>query len=408
VKNRATAARWIVALSALLFAPLAEASLARTASPATEPPALTLAPPATEPSGFFLFDGDELARTGNDRAQSFHPLAAVSLLPEDASLDLAPELETRYPKTRVWAIDVLGSTLVSRSTELSLETHWACGDFSCGLASGGRKDPLGLCLGFFNGEPCSATAARADRALDKVKKALRIGAESDAGAVVEAFTDSVVDAAKLFLVDPLRAGEATGTAIGSGASVGETALAVVQDVGRASALAAGAGTVVKVAGKGAGAVKSLTRFGNELGEARAGLTKGAAEGISELAPTFSAPARGRFPQNAVAGTAREQTALAELNPNPGQILKQRTIFDEGGRALFQGKGRRLDAVRVEDGVVTGAFEITSPGEALRARKIRQIFRGDELISREGSYVLGPNGEKIPFAPGLQTTVITRP
>jgi hypothetical protein len=144
MKKRSPVVPALAALAALFLAPLAEASLARTAPPANEPPALTLASPAPEPSGFSLFDGHELARSENDHAQSFHPLAAVSLLSEDASLDLALEPEARYPKTRVWAIDVLGSTLVSRSSELSLESHWACGDFSCGLASGGRKDPLGL------------------------------------------------------------------------------------------------------------------------------------------------------------------------------------------------------------------------------------------------------------------------
>ncbi len=134
---------WLPALALALMTPLAEASLPRTTSSAIEPPALTLAAPA--PAGFSLFVGDELARSENDHAQGFHPLAAVSLISKggaDGILVSAEELS--YPKTRVWAIDVLGSTLVSRSSGLSLETHWACGDFSCGLVSGGRKDPLGL------------------------------------------------------------------------------------------------------------------------------------------------------------------------------------------------------------------------------------------------------------------------
>ena len=96
--------------------------------------------PAPE-SVFSLFAGDELEGVANERLATFHPLAAVSLLVDDRA---PPELGPRYPKTRVWAIGVLGSTLVSRSSGLSLETQWACGDFSCGLASGGRKDPLGL------------------------------------------------------------------------------------------------------------------------------------------------------------------------------------------------------------------------------------------------------------------------
>jgi len=134
------------ALITLLFDASAEASLPRTSAPVIEAPALTLASPAPEPFGFSLFEGTELARAAAapGSAESFHPLAAVSLLSEDLRHDLAPRSDVSYPKTRVWAIDVLGSTLVSRSTELSLETHWACVDFSCGLASGGRKDPLGL------------------------------------------------------------------------------------------------------------------------------------------------------------------------------------------------------------------------------------------------------------------------
>jgi hypothetical protein len=134
------------ALITLLFDASAEASLPRTSAPVIEAPALTLASPAPEPFGFSLFEGTELAHAAAESsgAPSFHPLAAVSLLDKLLQTDLAPRSDVSYPKTRVWAIDVLGSTLVSRSTELSLESHWACGDFSCGLASGGRKDPLGL------------------------------------------------------------------------------------------------------------------------------------------------------------------------------------------------------------------------------------------------------------------------
>ena len=136
-----------------LAVPRAEASISRAAGPAL---ASTNASPSIERSltleevprlepRFDLFAGDELAASQNDRAQSFHPLAAVSLISKDgAEGPLVSADELSYPKIRVWAIDVLGSILVSRSSELSLETHWACSDFSCGLASGGRKDPLGL------------------------------------------------------------------------------------------------------------------------------------------------------------------------------------------------------------------------------------------------------------------------
>jgi hypothetical protein len=139
---------------ALSLASRSQASLTRASSSELAPAAVSPSiarPLALEESRTFeprfdLFAGDELTRAATEpgSVETFHPLAAVSLLPEDARLDLAPEPDARYPKTRVWAIDVLGSTLVSRSSGLSLESDWACVDFSCGLVSGGRKDPLGL------------------------------------------------------------------------------------------------------------------------------------------------------------------------------------------------------------------------------------------------------------------------
>ncbi|MBL8114292.1 MAG: hypothetical protein JNK60_15530, partial [Acidobacteria bacterium] len=111
------------------------------------------------------------------------------------------------------------------------------------------SDPEGLCLGFFGGEPCSITANRFDRALEALKNRARFGASTTHGALVEAATDTLVDTIKLFVVDPLRAGEATGTAVGSDAGALETGLAVFQDVGRAAAIAGGAGSAAKVAGK---------------------------------------------------------------------------------------------------------------------------------------------------------------
>jgi hypothetical protein len=155
MKTRARIVSGLAALAALLLAPLAEASLPRTSTPATEASAPALVSPDPESSPFLLFEGNELAgaAAASQRVERFHPLAAVSLLSQDAHLDLAPEADARYPKTRVWAIDVLGSTLVCRSAGLSLESDWACVDFSCGLVSGGRKDPLGLQTGFEEYEP---------------------------------------------------------------------------------------------------------------------------------------------------------------------------------------------------------------------------------------------------------------
>ena len=42
---------------------------------------------------------------------------------------------------------------------------------------------------------------------------------------------TAIDATEVFFIDPLRAGAATGEAVGSGASAGTVVLAVVQDTG---------------------------------------------------------------------------------------------------------------------------------------------------------------------------------
>jgi hypothetical protein len=174
----------LLLLSVALVCKVAEASLTRPATlgptPTSAPLALDNAPALDDSRGseprFDLFAGDELLRGENERPPTFHPLAAVSLLPEDARLDLAPEPDARYLKTRVWAIDVLGSTLVTVSTGLSLEAHWACGDFSCGLSSGGRKDPLGL----------QTPGEELDPSVDVVQKAIVAAGEATGAAVQDA------------------------------------------------------------------------------------------------------------------------------------------------------------------------------------------------------------------------------
>ena len=52
-----------------------------------------------------------------------------------------------------------------------------------------------------------------------------------------------------FVLDPLRSGEATGEAIGSGSGALDTTLALVQDVGRGAVIAGGVGIAAKAAGK---------------------------------------------------------------------------------------------------------------------------------------------------------------
>jgi len=110
-------------------------------------------------------------------------------------------------------------------------------------------------------------------------------------------------------------------------------------------------------------------------------------------------------RNAKDGARRETEVTAELkNEGGGEILEQRTIYDsDGTRAIAaDGKGRRLDHVRVEDGKATQVVETTSPTEALRGRKLDQVARGDELIKREGTYIKDSAGNKIPFADDLET------
>lgn len=74
---------------------------------------------------------------------------------------------------------------------------------------------------------------------------------------------TALDVTETFLVDPLRVGDATGQAVGEGAGAFDVGLAVVTDVGRGAAIAAGSGMVVKGVGK---AARGVTRF-DDLGEA---------------------------------------------------------------------------------------------------------------------------------------------
>ncbi len=171
MKSRATAARWIAALAALFLAPLAEASLTRSTSPTIEQktPALALPSPTSEPSGFSLFDGNELASAAaeSESAESFHPLAAVSLLSKDgAEAPLVSAEELIYPKTRYRVFGLLGTPILGELRGVSLELHWRSASFSCGLASGTvgwlSQDPLGdrdspNLYGFVGGRPHEAT-----------------------------------------------------------------------------------------------------------------------------------------------------------------------------------------------------------------------------------------------------------
>lgn len=129
------------------------------------------------------------------------------------------------------------------------------------------SDPTGECLGFGDGT-CADFANAAKKKLDKVR--LLVDKHSGSTVVdtaVNAQVGFALDVVDTFLFDPLRVGDATGTAIGSGASVGAIAMAVVQDVGRAAAVAGGAGTVIKTgvrgvsaAGRGITALRAASRL----------------------------------------------------------------------------------------------------------------------------------------------------
>lgn len=126
-------------------------------------------------------------------------------------------------------------------------------------------DPRGLCLGF-NDEVCSATADRFS-AWIREKEA---GAYSDEAGLVGFMQDWAVgaaaDAAEMFLADPLRVGESTGEAVGSGASGGQVALAVLEDFGRASSIAGPLAGGARLVGVGSKAARAMSRGRRALAE----------------------------------------------------------------------------------------------------------------------------------------------
>jgi hypothetical protein len=145
-------------LLALLAPSHAEASLERASTPELAPASASLSieraltleeSPVPEPR-FGLFEGNEFMRATHESAQSFHPLAAVSLLPSET----ASVLDESYPKTRVWAFDAFSQRVIGVSSGLSVELHWGSARFSAGLASDEREDPLGL-----EGGPQNPTAS---------------------------------------------------------------------------------------------------------------------------------------------------------------------------------------------------------------------------------------------------------
>jgi hypothetical protein len=126
-------------------------------------------------------------------------------------------------------------------------------------------------------------------------------------------------------------------------------------------------------------------------------------------PVASGSAVKKIVENALDGASRETRVTNRLREGAGEILEQKTIYGaDGKRAIASdGKGRRLDQVRVENGTATEVFETTSPTEALRSRKVQQVSRGDELMNTGGTYIKGNNGEKIPFKKDIETQVVNK-
>jgi hypothetical protein len=217
-------------------------------------------------------------------------------------------------------------------------------------------DPMGLCLGF-NDEPCSVTAGRIDQALDSVKGFVDRHTGSGVGSVVTNFAaGSVVDAAKLLFVDPLRVGDATGTAIGNDAGVLETSLAVVQDAGRAAVIAGGAGSVVRAGSK---AVQAAGRL--------------------------SLPARGSIQAAVVKGKVGEALTVVERALHGERVVgKQITLVADGARARFDFVTKNVftGKLRVVEAKFGRAAEL-SRGQPAVARAIEEtgeaVARGRKTI-----------------------------
>jgi RHS repeat-associated protein len=144
------------------------------------------------------------------------------------------------------------------------------------------SDPMGLCFGF-GGGTCADVADRAAVKLHKFKSKISADDPGILGIVANTIAGTTVDAVESFLVDPLRAGQATGAAIGSGASGGQIALAVIQDTGRAAAVAAGAGTAVKAVSRGIGAVSKGVKAAGRVAK-RSGEAAEAAEAVTKAKP----------------------------------------------------------------------------------------------------------------------------
>ena len=222
-------------------------------------------------------------------------------------------------------------------------------------------DPMGLCLGFNDG-PCSAVADKLDKKLDKFKKD-HAATGSGIGAIIkDTAIGALTDTAKMFGTDPLRAGQATGDAVGSDAGVGQIALATVQDAGRVASLVGTAGVAVKavgdavkVAGKGAAAISKAASLEGVIDEAVSkGIKEGAAEGVADLTPKFNIPESDR------AGWARMSGMLREAAKGKGNF--------------GVGSATREEAQAMGEAWVGSGSKIASDGKTLISKDGLRQFR----------------------------------
>jgi hypothetical protein len=125
----------------------------------------------------------------------------------------------------------------------------------------GATDPLGECLGF-NEETCAETGDRFARHIRR-NEGQSYSEETGVLAFLNDWKVGIAgDAAEMFLADPLRAGQATGDAVGRGAGIVGVGFSVVQDTGRVAGLLGGAGGAVKATGSLARSVGVLPRVGS--------------------------------------------------------------------------------------------------------------------------------------------------
>ncbi len=216
-----------------------------------------------------------------------------------------------------------------------------------GLDPLNTTDPFGECL-FGLGGTCAQWAEKIEGEFERGKEAVRANVGGGVlGVVADATVSTVLDVVETFVVDPLRVGEATGEAIGTGAGAGETALALVQDAGRAIAFGGGGSAAAL---RYARALRQPTMF-DDLGDAvtrglddaareMAGGSRGGASGagaVRNVQP--GAPKRG-VGANRAAGNAsrdfiaeREAPALIEQNLRTTGGLRRLDVLKKGSELI---------------------------------------------------------------------------